>query len=56
MNEHFMNEKISNLYAKIPNPIYITGTAYIEPNMIHNQEGNRINQENISFFSKTYLY
>jgi hypothetical protein len=40
MNEYFMNKKISNSYAKIPNPMYITGhTAYIEPNIIHNQEG-----------------
>jgi hypothetical protein len=38
MNEYFMNKKIIP-YAKIPNPMYITGHTYIEPNIIHNQEG-----------------
>jgi hypothetical protein len=34
-------------------PIYITGhTAYIEPNMIHNQEGTINQKKHIVFFKK----
>jgi hypothetical protein len=54
MNEYFMNKKKTIPYAKIPNPMYITGhTAYIELTLYTTKKEPHRSRKTYRFFFKS---